>query len=1058
MDIKDIIIKKLGMDSYIKGKNYKGTIQFYDQDVSGNLGYYRFRVQSEHNPYRYYYVTIAISKNELVGYSCNCPQCSGMRTCKHIAASLLQYEEEIFDFHHKKELRVSQSILEYFSNGASQTGGIKEKLNLEVEFEFDNGRILAYLLIGLKKLYVIKTERKLQDFIEAYQQNDTYQFGVGFTYDAKIHYFSDEDKQIIDFMSEYETNNVGYGYGYGYYSQRYNNPFELNMREFKELLKLLGNRSFKIRDYGIIKEVKNEFPIELNLEYNDNKYELLLHNLKNYKILDSECKFIAHSNTLYMVPETMRHLLIMCINNSVDKLIFEKENLELFKKGLLPKIKNNVVVSDKIDDIKILGKPDISLYFDIEKDKITCKIELDYQGHIIHYFEDTNILRDEEVEQEVIDDLNSFHFNIEKPTITLKELDDIGYFLSEGLTELSEKYKIYTSKKIDNMQIIKKSSVNSNFSIGQDAIMSYKFAIDNVDSKELDAILKSIKTKKKYYKLKNGNLINLEENKELNELSDMIQELEIDSKNLENGEVEIPKYRAFYIDSLKKNKYKNIKTDYSFDTFIQNLLSYKNAQVDLDKQEQQILRDYQKEGVQWLYTLYKCDLGGILADEMGLGKSLQAICFIKQVLKEKKNAKIMIVCPTSLVYNWKKEFDKFASELKYTTVSETKQRRLEIINHFDDYNIFITSYGLIRNDNDEYENKNFEVCIIDEAQTIKNYQAGMTKEVKKIKARTKIALTGTPLENSIVELWSIFDFIMPGYLNSINKFKEKYGIKDIDEESLETLKTLNTQIQPFILRRKKKDVIKDLPDKIENNIYLELPDIQKALYIKTLKDTQEKMDELLAESGYSKTRFEILKLLTRLRQICIDPHILFENYQGESIKMEKLLEMVQSYIQDGHKILIFSSFKTVIHNVQKMLDKENISNYVITGDVKGKERTQLVDKFNNDDTSCFLITIKAGGTGLNLTSADIVIHLDIWWNPQVENQATDRAHRIGQKNKVTAVKLITNGTIEERIIELQNKKKILSDNLIEGKDDSEVISNITEEEMRKLLYYGEDED
>ena len=389
------------------------------------------------------------------------------------------------------------------------------------------------------------------------------------------------------------------------------------------------------------------------------------------------------------------------------------------------------------------------------------------------------------------------------------------------------------------------------------------------------------------------------------------------------------------------------------------------------------------------------------------------------------------------------------------TVHDSKSKRLEVINDFDKYNIFITSYGLIRNDNDEYEDKYFDVCIIDEAQAIKNYQAGMTREIKKIKALTKIALTGTPLENSVMELWSIFDFIMPGYLGGVKKFRDNYGIHDVDGESLSRLEDLNYLIKPFILRRKKVDVITDLPDKIENNIYLDLPVKQKKLYLSVLKDSEREFKEILATEGMNKARFKILQLLMKLRQICIDPNILFSNYDGEVIKMEKLLEVVNNFVKDGHKILIFSSFKTVVDRVKSMFDESGISSYMIAGDVKSKTRMDLVDKFNNDSTNCFLITLKSGGTGLNLVGADVVIHLDIWWNPQVENQATDRAHRIGQTKKVTVIKFVTRGTIEERIIELQNKKKVLSDNLIEGKDNSEILSSLNEDDIKNLLSYSE---
>ena len=453
--------------------------------------------------------------------------------------------------------------------------------------------------------------------------------------------------------------------------------------------------------------------------------------------------------------------------------------------------------------------------------------------------------------------------------------------------------------------------------------------------------------------------------------------------------------------------------------------------------------------MKWLYTIYKCDLGGILADEMGLGKSIQAIMFIKQVLKENINAKIMIVVPTSLVYNWQNEFQKFAPDLKYVVVADNKRKRKEIIERCDEYNIFITSYGLIRNDKDEYEDINFEVCIVDEAQNIKNYQAIMTKEIKKIKAKCKIALTGTPLENNVFELWSIFDYIMPGYLNSVVKFREKYNIKEMDEDGLKTLDLLNHQIRPFILRRKKIDVIKSLPEKIENKVYIELPKKQKMLYLKVLNDTKKEMDEIISQGEFQKSRVKILQLLTKLRQICIDPSVMYDNYNGESIKIEELVNIVKENVENGHKVLIFSSFRRVLDNVSKVFSRNDLSYYMINGSVKGKDRMDMVDKFNKDNTNCFLITLKAGGTGLNLIGADVVIHLDIWWNPQVENQATDRAYRIGQKNNVQVYKLITKNSIEEKIYELQEKKSKLIDNMLSTQ--TTFINKLNKDDIMELF-------
>ena len=1045
-DLEKYVVNLLGSDCYNKGKRYRDYYVHYmgDRRLERDSYIHTFSVESERY-YMHYPVRIFISGNNIINYSCGCKAFKTYGRCKHVAACILKYPDELF-----KEpvdpLEISNSILENFYDNTSKSNKIKEALTLKIELEIDNNYHFR-LHIGKTKTYVINNRSKFNDFLIAYDNNETYEFGKQFTYDPSSQFFNIEDEEMLNFFRA-STNAYNY----------YNSGMDLSEREFLLLLDKLKNRSFLIKNYGIVNEVIKGMPTELSLDLKDDIYHLNINNFEKYHFLDDSYRYIAYNHVLYIVPSKYCKILAGLRENDLDEIVFKKESEEVFKNGLLKQVRNNIKISSNIKDIVIGSKPDISLYFDFIRNKIKCRVELDYNDKKIDYFiNDDTILRDEEAENKLVENLYQYHFEVENNNFILDDMEDVGYFLDEGIHVLSNDYKIFTSKKIDDITIVKKSNIKSNFSIGTDGIMSYSFDTDNINLDELNDVLSSLKNKKRYYKLKSGNIIDLNNNEELKNLNSLINDLDINGKDLLGGNVEIPKYRAFYIDSLRKNRYKDINTDNSFDTFINNFKKYKNVDIELTKKDEKLLRDYQKDGIKWLYTLYKCDLGGILADEMGLGKSIQTIMFIKMILKEKKDAKILIVCPTSLVYNWKKEFDKFGSELKYITVADNKVKRKEVFDARDNYNIFITSYGLVRNDNDEYEHINFELCVIDEAQAIKNYQAGMTKEIKKIKARTKIALTGTPLENNVSELWSIFDFIMPGYLNSVTKFNSIYGIKDVDEESMKKLDNLNYQIKPFILRRKKKDVTKDLPEKIENTVYLDLPDVQKALYLKVLNESKEEIDELIATDGFKKARFKILQLLMKLRQICIEPRILYSNYKGESIKFEKLLEIVNDYVKDGHKILLFSSFKMVIDRVKTMLDKNKISSYMIDGSVKGKVRMELVDKFNSDDTSCFLITLKSGGTGLNLTSADIVIHLDIWWNPQVENQATDRAHRIGQKNKVTVVKLVTKGTIEERIIELQNKKKILSENLIEGKSSTDTLSSLSEDDIKDLLSRGEDE-
>lgn len=494
--------------------------------------------------------------------------------------------------------------------------------------------------------------------------------------------------------------------------------------------------------------------------------------------------------------------------------------------------------------------------------------------------------------------------------------------------------------------------------------------------------------------------------------------------------------------------------DLNYNDIVCNVkLIYGNVELDYFDNDNKVLRDYQEVGVKWLYNIYKCGFGGILADEMGLGKSVQIIYLIKKLLKEDKDSKYLIVAPTSLVYNWENEFKKFAPDIKYETFGDTKNIRHEKLDK-DNPSVYITSYGLLREDYEYYKDIKFNVCIIDEAQNIKNPNAEITKTLKSINANTKFALTGTPIENSAVELWSIFDFCMDGFLGEQQEFGKKYSVKDFDEDTNKKLQNLNKLISPFVLRRRKVDVLKDLPEKLENNIYIDLSDSQKKLYAKEVERVNKELDNIIHTEGISKARFLILQLLVKLRQLCIDPRIVYENYKDGSNKIDTLINVVKEYVSNGHKILLFTSFRTALDLVRKEFNKNCITSYTIDGSVSSKKRMELVAKFNSDDTNVFLIMLKSGGTGLNLTSADVVIHLDLWWNPQAESQATDRAHRIGQRNNVEVIKLVSKGTIEEKILELQSKKKKLSDKVIEGEDmDKNVISKLTEKELKELLSY-----
>ena len=1037
---------------FIKGKQYdknKITLKSEkekDGDYS-SLKVFSFEVDSETKP-TYYDVTIVLENNkEIVRTTCDCKAFRNFQSCKHIGAVFVNYYEQIFKGAIVNVHKITDEILNKFM--PKEETLIKKELQIELYINITERESYYYyarnfteynvkILIGEDKLYTLGNHANA--FKSAYETGcgEVY-FGKNFTFIPEKYYLSNESKTIIESYLD-----ICEGY--------FNKSFSSNM--LKKFLDKIKNTKFVVNNYQI-EGIKDGFPIDTNLVKRNNSYELNF-DLENVEcLIENDYEYILYKGKLYHLNNKEQSLIEDLIENNLDKLLITKDKVDTFTKGLLGIVRKNLKIDSSVNDIVLPNEINTKLYFDLRSSYILLDIIFKYDDKEINYLDKSNeVLRDISYETKVINDLLKYGFILEKDKIILKDLEAEVKFLEEGLEELATRYEIFTTEKFKNINIKKKTSISSMFRIGQDNILSYNFNIGDINSDELVNIFANMKDRKKYYRLKNGNILNLED-ESLKELSELKDDLELSDADIIAGHGTILKYRAIYLDSLKNTKYNIINTDNLFNNFINKFNKYKDVELTLSEDELKILRDYQITGVKWLYTLAKAGFGGILADEMGLGKTIQVIYYIKEMLKDDENSKFLIVVPTSLAYNWDHEFAMFGSNIKRKICLGSKEKRINILKNLTDTNVLITTYGLLREDEDLYQNLSFNTMIIDEAQNIKNNMAGITKVVKKIQAETKFALTGTPLENSILELWSIFDFIMPGYLASLTKFQSKYKIKDFDEESEILIKSLSKQINPFILRRKKQDVIKELPEKLVNDIYIELKEDQKKLYIAELNRVKEEMKQIIENDGMNKARFLILQLLTKLRQICIDPKIIYENYTDGSNKLDQLEMLVNEYTKNNHKILIFSSFKTALNIVKEKLNNNKIKTYMIDGSVPAKDRMEMVDNFNNnDDVKVFLIMLKSGGTGLNLATADVVIHLDLWWNPQAENQATDRAHRIGQKNTVEVVHLITKGTIEEKILELQNKKRILSDKLIDGDiRDKNIISELTEDDIKTLLSY-----
>ncbi|MDB6023156.1 MAG: ywqA [Pedosphaera sp.] len=473
-----------------------------------------------------------------------------------------------------------------------------------------------------------------------------------------------------------------------------------------------------------------------------------------------------------------------------------------------------------------------------------------------------------------------------------------------------------------------------------------------------------------------------------------------------------------------------------------------------------VLRPYQKDGVAWLAFLRANGFGGILADEMGLGKTLQVLALIQSCVgRTKATVPILVVCPTSLVFNWAAEAAKFTPELRVLALYGPQRRELfaQILNH----DLVITSYALLRRDLENYGGLEFDTVVLDEAQHIKNRQTQNAQAVKSIRSRHRLVLTGTPIENSVLDLWSIFDFLMPGYLGTAQDFRERYELAIVRDKNVAAQTRLARRLKPFLLRRLKREVARDLPEKIEQVSYCELNDGQRALYQQVLDASRREILEAVNANGLPKSRMVVLTALLRLRQICCDVRLLklpTESYadatEGKkaapevSGKVELFGELLEEVIDGGHRVLVFSQFTSMLALLREELDGQGIEFCYLDGATK--DRALVVEKFQRESRiPVFLISLKAGGVGLNLTGADTVIHFDPWWNPAVEAQATDRAHRIGQKKVVTSYKLITRDTVEEKILNLQTRKRALIQGMLGGEE--ELTSALNWEEIQELL-------
>ena len=695
------------------------------------------------------------------------------------------------------------------------------------------------------------------------------------------------------------------------------------------------------------------------------------------------------------------------------------------------------------------------------KGKIYCNVKIDYCGYIIDLIrdeKDNSFLRDLKSEKYIEFQLERFKFiKREEDFCFIGNEEEMYELFSKGIKRLRELGEVLLSEELKEFKVLDSSLISSELK-ELNNFYKLKFDFGDFELRELRESIEAMKkgdrfyiTKKVYLDLEDHGIVNF-----LNLLEDLGLE------NIKDNEVYIDKSKVLYIqEKLKDRNLSFIKGGNVLQEIVGKLLNKEFKRKLVPKALNAELRPYQKEGFKWINEITDLGFGGVLADDMGLGKTLQIIAFL---LSQKKSKSIVVV-PTSVIYNWMDEFEKFAPSIRVGLVHGSKSKRDKVLRDFkrglgikieeenlkeksyEKYDVLLTTYGTLKNDEKAYENLSFDYCIIDEAQNIKNPTAQATLSVKNIKSRCNIALTGTPIENNLMELWSIFDFVMPGYLFTKERFRERFIL---DESNLSELKSL---ITPFILRRLKEDVLSELPEKLEKKYLVEMKGKQKQLYSFYVKAIKNQLNENKSSEKSGRDKINLFAYLTKLREICLDPSLVVPDYTGGSSKLTVVKEIVKDASESGKKILLFSQFTSVLKKIEEDFKKEDISYLYLDGGTSAKDRVERVKKFNEDSNiKVFLISLKAGGVGLNLTSASMVIHFDPWWNPAVEDQATDRAHRFGQENKVEVIKLVAKDTIEEKIVLMQEDKRELIQSLMDGKTmDGKGLKRLTEEEISKLF-------
>lgn len=1044
-------------------------------------------------------VSIDEDESQIVGSLCSCSdfyQSDGL--CCHCVAILLKYISRRHiqtSFPSKKQNRIGQTLIESYIHQSSgshypaETSETKVLIELEPILHKQYHKLSVDFKIGTGKKYVIKD---LLEFARLIRQGELFQYGKNLKFFHEPEAFTSESRSMLAFiMQRIEEYEYHFHYvqdsTYRFQTMKALRYLPLSPTAVDMFLNMMIGHTlqFDLDDHIrpiYVTDGDPELTLELKAEDSD-----------TYHLTIEDCLILSGARTFWILKDKILYRCSEAFKKDMQPYLTELNRqkireITLSEKQLRPfygsVLKHLEAHTDFLTEgVDLTGYEPLEAHFSIYLDNpaeniISCTAYARYGEETFSLATPISCedgFRDAAMENRILTAIQTYFqpaavsVNEDSPVadadFIISHDDQAAFlFLEQGLPHFYELAEVFISSNMKRIRILSapKTAVGVSVSKG---LLEIDIQSDSLPYDELAGILNSYRRRQKYYKLKSGEFLKLENNS-LSVLSELADGLRLSEQDIRDGRISVPLYRASYIDAVLTSHNSDMQShrDRYFKSLIRDMKSVADSDYEVPEAMKPILRDYQKTGYRWLCTIAQLGFGGILADDMGLGKTLQIITLLEHARLEAISKTIdltetashtacpppvnLIVCPSSLVYNWDSEIEHFAPNLKTLLITGTAQERQELLTHYADYDVLITSYDMLKRDIASYDNLHFHYQIIDEAQYIKNHRTQAARSVCSIHSVTRFALTGTPIENRLSELWSIFEYLMPGFLYPYAYFRSELEQPIVENKDQIAATRLQQLVRPFIMRRLKTDVLKELPDKLEHAVYAQMTDEQNKLYTANALKLQKNLEQQ-SDSMFKTSKIQILAELTKLRQLCCDPSLIYQNYHGGSAKLDTCIQLIENAMAGGHKILLFSQFTSMLDVIERRLKTERILYYRLDGSTKSDQRTRLVNAFNENNVPVFLISLKAGGTGLNLTGADIVIHYDPWWNAAAQNQATDRAHRIGQTHTVTVYKLIARHTIEEKILELQENKKALSDQILS--EEGVTASHLTKEDLLQIL-------